>query len=166
MARTDIDGVIADSKNRVVVDPGHGGGEPGVVHAGTGLREDDRTVALKERTGLANARDACLVSIHCNGANDPRVGGAEVWCFARLDADGRESAGYRIARLIHREIVALGLRNRGVKPIYDRRREQFVGQKLWILRKSRRPAVAIFRGLRGALLDGGDGDAPGKPVRA
>ena len=123
-------------------------------------REEDQTVALKERTGLANARDAYLVSIHCNGADDSRVGGAEVWCFAKLDADGGESAGYRIARSIQGELVALGLRDRGVKPIYDRRRERFVGPKLWVLRSSRRPAVliecAFLSNLREARLLGDD----------
>ena len=159
------------SKIRIVIDPGHGGEDPGAMHAATGLREadvvlriahvlkaildthrafkatltrrGDRTVALKERTGLANARDACLVSIHCNVAGDPRVCGAEVWCFAKLDEDGRESDGHRIARSIQQELVALGLRNRGVKTIYDRRREQFVGRRLWVLRKTRRPAVLV-----------------------
>ncbi|MGH7340250.1 MAG: N-acetylmuramoyl-L-alanine amidase family protein, partial [Candidatus Rokuibacteriota bacterium] len=76
---------------RLVIDPGHGGGESGSVNETAGLREadvvlkiahvlkaildthpefetaltraDDRTVALDERTDLANARDACLVSI-------------------------------------------------------------------------------------------------------
>jgi N-acetylmuramoyl-L-alanine amidase len=96
---------------------------------------------------------------------------------------------------VQRELVALGLRDRGVKPIYDRRRERFVGQKLWVLRKSRRPAVliecafltnprearllgddlggfrerlavAIFRGLRVALVDRPERRPAGRSVHA
>ena len=47
-------------------------------------RESDRTVALEERTELANAGDAHLVSIHCNAAEEFRAHGAEVWCFATI----------------------------------------------------------------------------------
>ena len=163
--------MMADGKLRLVIDPGHGGEDPGAVHATTGLREadvavrighvlkaildthpefeaaltreGDRTVALKERTDLANAREAYLVSIHCNAAGDPRAHGTEVWCFAETEADGVESAGHRIARAIHDELIALGLRDRGVKTIYDRREQKYVTRKLWVLRKTRRPAVLV-----------------------
>ena len=194
----------------IVIDPGHGGDDPGAVSA-TGLREadvtlriayvlkaildthpefdaaltreGDRTVSLKARTDLANARDAHLVSIHVNAATDPRASGAEVWCFSDTDPDGGESAGHRLARAIQGELVALGLRDRGVKAIYDRRQGKYVARPLWVLRQTRRPAVlvecgflsnpdeawllgddqngfkeriavAVFRGVRAALLDG------------
>jgi len=206
---------VTEGRLRLVIDPGHGGGDPGAVQAATGLREadvaleiahvlkaimdthpevdavltrdSDQTVTLEKRTGLANARDAHLVSIHCNSAEDPRANGAEVLCFAETDADGSESTGYRIGREIQRELVALGLRDRGVKPIYDRRKRKYVGPKLFVLRETRRPAVlvetafisnpeeaqllsddlggfktrlavAVFKGLRVALL--GDPDGP------
>ena len=209
--------MATDSRLRWVIDPGHGGEDPGAVQPGTGLREahvtleiahvlqaitdthaeveavltrdSDRMVELADRTELANARDAHLVSIHCNSAEDPRANGAEVWCFAETDADGSESAGHLIASAIQRELVALGLRDRGVKPIYDRRQRRFVGPGLWVLRKSRRPAVlvetafisnpeearllgddlggfkarlavAIFQGLRSVLLSEPNGGPP------
>jgi N-acetylmuramoyl-L-alanine amidase len=154
-----------------VIDPGHGGDDPGGIQPATGLREadvtlkianvlkaimdthpefeavltreSDRTVSLEERTELANARDAHLVSVHCNSAPDPNAHGAEVWCFARTDAGGGESMGYRIASAIQAEIVALGLRDRGVKPIYDRRARRYIAQRLWVLRMTRRPAVLV-----------------------
>jgi N-acetylmuramoyl-L-alanine amidase len=163
--------MMAGEKLRMVIDPGHGGEDPGAVHAATGLREADvalriahvlkaildthpefeaaltrdadRTAALKERTDLANARDGYLVSIHCNAAGEARAHGTEVWCFAETDADGGESAGHRIARAIQEEIVALGLRDRGVKVIYDRRAGEYVARRLWVLRKARRPAVLV-----------------------
>ena len=208
---------MTDGRLRLVIDPGHGGGDPGAVQAATGMREadvaleiahvlkaimdthaeveavltrdSDRTVTLEERTELANARDAHLVSIHCNSAEDPRANGAEVLCFAETDADGSESTGYRIGREIQSELVALGLRDRGVKPIYDRRKRKYVGPKLFVLRETRRPAVlvetafisnpeearllgddlggfkarlavAIFRGLRAVLLSESQGRRP------
>jgi len=163
--------MTAGEKLRLVIDPGHGGEDPGAVHAATGLREADvalrvahvlkaildthpefeaaltrdadRTVALKERTDLANARNAYLVSIHCNAAGDPRARGTEVWCFAETNEDAGESAGHRIARAIQEQLVALGLRDRGVKVIYDRRSGEYVARRLWVLRKTQRPAVLV-----------------------
>lgn len=156
-------------------------------------READRTVAIKERTALANAREAHLVSIHCNAAGDPRAHGTEVWRIAETDADGNESAGHRIARAIQKELVALGLRDRGVKTIYDRRSGEYVARRLWVLRKAGRPAVlvecafisnpeearllgddldgfkerlavAVFKGLRASLLGERESEPIGKKV--
>ena len=208
-------------KLRLVIDPGHGGEDPGAVHAETNLREADvalrvahvlkaivdthpefdaaltreadRTVPLKDRTDLANARDAYLVSIHCNAAGEPRARGTEVWCFAETDADGGESAGHRIARAIQEQLVGLGLNDRGVKVIYDRRSGEYVARRLWVLRKTRRPAVlvecafisnpeearllgdelngfkerlavAVFKGLRAALLGERETKTTGREV--
>lgn len=209
------------AKLRLVIDPGHGGEDPGAVHAATGLREADvalriahvlkaildthpefevaltreadRTVALKERTDLANARDAHLVSIHCNAAVDPRAHGTEVLCFAETDEGGGESAGHRVARAIQEELVAIGLRDRGVRVIYDWRSGEYVGRRLWVLRMTQRPAVlvecafisnpeearllgddlggfkerlavAVFKGLRASLLGEGETERIGKEV--
>jgi N-acetylmuramoyl-L-alanine amidase len=156
---------------RIVIDPGHGGDDPGAVNAAYGLKEadaalgiaralkdildthqqyevaltrnGDETVPLSERTELANRMDAYLVSIHCNAAEDPSAHGAEVWCFAKTDADGTESTGYRLARAIQDDLTALGLADRGVKAIYDRRERKYIGRKLWVLRKTERPAVLV-----------------------
>jgi N-acetylmuramoyl-L-alanine amidase len=160
--------------------PGQAGEDPGAVHAATGLREadvalriahvlkaildthpefeaaltrdTDRTVALKARTDLANARDAHLVSIHCNAAGEA---------------------------LAH----------------YDRRAGEYVARRLWVLRKTRRPAVlvecafisnpeearllgddlngfkerlavAVFKGLRASLLGRRETKPTGKEVSA
>lgn len=158
-------------KIRLIIDPGHGGDDPGAMNKETGLREadvalriahiikaitethpefevaltrdGDQTVSLKERTDFANADDAFLVSIHCNAAEDARAHGAEVWCFAETDADGTESKGHRVAQAIQKELVALNLRDRGVKAIYDRKERKYIGRKLWMLRKARRPAVLV-----------------------
>jgi N-acetylmuramoyl-L-alanine amidase len=158
-------------KVRIVIDPGHGGDDPGAVNAVNGLREadvalgiahalkavldarpeyevfltrdGDETVPLSERTKLANRMDAHLVSIHCNAAEDPSAHGAEVWCFAKTNADGTESEGYRLARAIQDELTALDLADRGAKAIYDRNERKYIGRKLWVLRKTARPAVLV-----------------------
>lgn len=156
---------------RLLIDPGHGGEDPGAINAATGLREADvtlhishvikaildthpeftaaltreadQTVTLEERTDLANARDAHLISIHCNAAANSWVRGAEVWCFAATDTDGGESLGHRMAKAIQEELVALGLIDRGVKVTYDRRLREYVALRLWVLRKTRQPSVLI-----------------------
>jgi N-acetylmuramoyl-L-alanine amidase len=90
---------------KIVLDPGHGGGDPGAIGP-TGLeekdvvlklskklrdkikeklgwevvmtREDDRFIPLDERTGIANAENAALfLSIHANACTDRRVSGIE-----------------------------------------------------------------------------------------
>jgi N-acetylmuramoyl-L-alanine amidase len=156
-------------KIRLVIDPGHGGDDPGAVngtlresdvvlriahvlravmdtHEGYEIsltRDSDKTVSLKARTDLANAQDAFLISIHCNAAEDPQANGAEVWCYAETDKDGRENIGHQVARAIQSELVALGLRDRGVKAIYDRKEGKYIARKLWVLDKTRRPSVLV-----------------------
>jgi N-acetylmuramoyl-L-alanine amidase len=98
----------------MVIDPGHGGNDTGVV--GTGgmaekqmaldvarrvksliearlgirvvlTREDDRRVSLDERAALANNNKASLlISLHANAALAPSVAGAEVF-YESLDPE-------------------------------------------------------------------------------
>ena len=107
---------------RIVLDPGHGGNDPGATGP-TGLREkdvtlaiahriapvlarqgvevtltrdDDRYVTLEERTARANAYGADLfVSIHCNAAEKPGRKGVETYV---LDTTANEMAGKVAAR--------------------------------------------------------------------
>jgi N-acetylmuramoyl-L-alanine amidase len=95
-----------ERKLRVVLDPGHGGDDPGTIGA-RGLREKDvtlavardakrrleergfqvlltrerdRTLSLEERTAFAEgARGDVFVSIHVNAAPRPRVQGIETY---------------------------------------------------------------------------------------
>jgi N-acetylmuramoyl-L-alanine amidase len=107
---------------RVVLDPGHGGTDPGATGP-TGLKEkdvtlalahkvapvlarhgveitltrdDDRFVTLEERTARANAFGADLfVSIHCNAAEARTRKGVETYV---LDTTANEMAGKVAAR--------------------------------------------------------------------
>lgn len=107
---------------RVVLDPGHGGNDPGATGP-TGLKEkdvtlaiahkvapvlarsgveitltrdDDRFVTLEERTARANAFGADLfVSIHCNAAENKARKGVETYV---LDTTANEMAGRVAAR--------------------------------------------------------------------
>jgi N-acetylmuramoyl-L-alanine amidase len=106
----------------VVIDPGHGGEELGtqgekgtlekeitlsvarrlrtLIEARLGLkvyltREDDRTVALDDRSAFANSHHAdVLLSIHANWAVRPALKGAEVYYLTveRADAEARKKA--------------------------------------------------------------------------
>ena len=91
---------------RIVIDPGHGGADPGAVGP-TGIREadinlsvatrvaslltrrhhepiltrtGDVTMSLQTRTSFANSRGAdCYVSLHCNAAVSRQAHGFEAW---------------------------------------------------------------------------------------
>ncbi|PIE05657.1 MAG: N-acetylmuramoyl-L-alanine amidase, partial [Sorangium cellulosum] len=100
---------------RVVLDPGHGGNDPGAIGPG-GLqekevtldiahrvapilsrelgivtmltRDDDRYVPLEERAARANAFHADLfVSVHCNAAEDPAHRGVQTYVLDRAADD-------------------------------------------------------------------------------
>lgn len=128
----------------IVIDPGHGGPDPGAVGP-TGLREKDvalaisllladklkqsgiqgqltrRTdqgISLEERVYLINSFEAQLfVSIHCNSYSSPQANGVEIWHSYRGDYGSiyhREAK--RIAAIVQEQLVqGTGLRNRGIK---------------------------------------------------
>jgi len=92
---------------RVIVDPGHGGHDPGAVnlavgvqekalnlqiaitlyrrlldagHSGRMTRTDDRFLVLSDRVAIANRQHPdAFVSIHCNAAANKDAFGMEVW---------------------------------------------------------------------------------------
>ncbi|MGG4141683.1 N-acetylmuramoyl-L-alanine amidase family protein [Paenibacillus algorifonticola] len=128
--------ISSDGKKIVVIDPGHGGVEPGKV-APTGLQEkiinlslslkveqllrqvsgiklvmtrtDDSTVSLSNRAKMANALNADLfVSLHANSFTTPTPSGTETY-YAR-------DSSIPLAKTIHRYLLeATGLKDRGVK---------------------------------------------------
>lgn len=128
----------------IVIDPGHGGPDPGAVGP-TGLKEKDvalaisllladklqklgvqvqltrrtdQRISLEERLYIINSLKAQLfVSIHCNSYSSPQANGVEIWHSFRGDYGNiyyREAM--RIAAIVQEQLVqGTGLRNRGIK---------------------------------------------------
>jgi N-acetylmuramoyl-L-alanine amidase len=147
--------VAPRSNTLVVIDPGHGGKDPGAIGIG-GLREKDVVlsisqsvtqflqqqgvrvmmtrnsdyfVSLQGRAAMANrARATVFVSIHANavGGNRSHINGLEVYYY------GNRS----LADAIHRSILqTVNVRDRGV------RRARF-----YVLRKTSMPAALVETG--------------------
>ncbi|MGD1904859.1 MAG: N-acetylmuramoyl-L-alanine amidase, partial [Leptolyngbyaceae cyanobacterium] len=128
---------IPDGRFVVVLDPGHGGRDPGAVGIG-GLQEktivlpvslrvaellrdagvqvimtrsDDRTLDLQPRVDIANQANATIfISIHANAISlsRPDVNGIETYYYS--------DSGRRLAETIHAAMLAVsGMNDRGVK---------------------------------------------------
>jgi N-acetylmuramoyl-L-alanine amidase len=121
------------SGKRVVIDPGHGGDDLGVVAHGltearitgdTAARIEGRLAATgvqvwqthaptltgtltdSQRAGLANATDAdVVISLHVDRARSPRANGVATFYYGR-DETTASAMGGHLASLIQREIVA------------------------------------------------------------
>lgn len=146
---------IQSGKIVVVVDPGHGGRDPGAVGIGgiheadivldiaqqvarlieaEGLqavltRSDDREVDLAPRVDLSDAVDADLfVSIHANAISmsRPDVNGIETYYYY-------SSAAARLAESIHTSLLnATGMNDRGVRQA-----------RFYVLTETSMPAVLV-----------------------
>ncbi len=155
--------IPASDRPRIIIDPGHGGKDPGTVGIG-GFREKDVVlpisldvaeilrkqdievimtrdsdyfVSLEGRTDLANDMNADLfVSIHANAINlsRPDVNGLETYYY---------QSGRRLAEIIHWSILnGVNIDNRGI------RRARF-----YVLRHSIAPAVLVEVGFLTGAVD-------------
>jgi N-acetylmuramoyl-L-alanine amidase len=125
-----------DGRVVVVIDPGHGGPDPGAVGIG-GLqeknvifpialevaalleqqgiiavltRQDDRDLGLEPRVDLAEQVNADLfVSIHANAISlsRPDVNGIETYYYS--------NAGLQLARVLHNSMLSTGMNDRGIR---------------------------------------------------
>ncbi|MBE3586583.1 MAG: N-acetylmuramoyl-L-alanine amidase [Thermoanaerobacter sp.] len=139
---------------RIVLDPGHGGSDPGALGP-TGLREKDVTLAvakylqqelqplgsiymtrdkdeyksLRERVDLANNLKAdYFISIHCNATTNRAAKGTETLIYAF----GKEAE--KLARKVQTRLVkVLGTQDRGVK----------VRPGLYVLAHTAMPAILV-----------------------
>jgi N-acetylmuramoyl-L-alanine amidase len=121
------------SGKRVVLDPGHGGADPGVtafglteaaITADTAARIEGRLAATgvqvwqthaptfagelseSDRARMANTTDAdVVVSLHVDKAANPQAHGVATFYYGRDEASG-SALGSQLASLIQREIVA------------------------------------------------------------
>lgn len=139
---------------RIVLDPGHGGADPGAFGR-SGLREkdvnldltqrlaevllnrgaevfltrsDDTFVPLYDRAALANAQQGQIfLSLHANSFRHQYANGSEMYYYP-----GSEKAK-RLAELISDELTGLGLANRAI-----RANKEFV-----VVREPKMPAVLV-----------------------
>lgn len=136
----------------IVIDPGHGGDDPGAISADNDYekeftldiskriqalltekgayvvmcRQGDQNPSLEERTSLANNNKTDLfISVHINSFINPFTSGTETYYYKSQDK--------RLADILHAEIVnALNLPDKGVKKA-----------RLYVLRNSTMPATLI-----------------------
>lgn len=140
----------------IVIDPGHGGDDPGAVghelhEARINLavakllvqqlptpeyeailsRESDVFVGVPNRVEASNASRAKLfVSLHCNAASSPEANGFEVLYYTG------SVKGKALAEAVHRSTRSLFVRDRGIKERGD----------LCVLRETDCPAVLVEMG--------------------
>lgn len=138
----------------IVIDPGHGGKDPGATGGGVRekdialdvakkvrvhlraagysvilTREQDKFVSLGNRAAEANMWGADLfVSIHCNSAPNSSANGMEVYVHTFRGADSTRAAHAIYDRLL----PVSGLKGRGVK-----------ANNYAVLRETKMPAVLV-----------------------
>jgi len=162
---------------RVVLDPGHGGRDPGAIGPG-GLREkdvvldiahraapvlsremgivtmltrdDDRFVPLEERAARANAFHADLfLSIHCNAAEDDSARGVQTFVLARA----KDESAHRIAARENAASMAAGYQMGAV--LEELRGESMAEQSWRMALLLQRATLASLSENYGSVPDGG-----------
>jgi N-acetylmuramoyl-L-alanine amidase len=162
--------------SRIVLDPGHGGNDPGATGP-TGLKEkditlaiahriapvlarqgvevtltrdDDRFVTLEERTARANAFGADLfVSIHCNAAEKPGRKGVETYV---LDTTANEMAGKVAAR---ENGASLAASNEVAQLLASMRMADQATRSTRLAELMQRAGLASLSGQYDGVIDGG-----------
>lgn len=162
-ARTLMVELINKNKYReimIVLDPGHGGTDPGAISPIRKMKESEivldvthrvnklltevgfrtqmtrttnSTISLQERAAIANEVQGNLyVSIHANAAENPAINGVENLYYPSELYPGDDRNNKRLAEIFQTEMVRhLGAFNRGI----------FAREKLYVIREAKMPAV-------------------------
>jgi N-acetylmuramoyl-L-alanine amidase len=162
---------------RVVIDPGHGGADPGAIGPG-GLaekevtldiahrvapilareigivtmltRDDDRFVSLEERAARANAFHAGLfVSVHCNAAESPERRGVQSFVLAQA----KDEAAMRVAARENSTSAAVAEQLTGV--VADLQTSDLIEQSAHFATLLQRATLASFAQSYADTPDGG-----------
>lgn len=138
--------------NLLVIDPGHGGADPGAVALGLKekdlnlnislllkqflenagekvllTRETDLFLSLSQRASLANKEKAELfLSIHCNASPDPKAHGIELFYFPE------SASSQQLAEKLAQTLGFLERKMRGIKP-----------GKFYLLKHTQMPACLL-----------------------
>ena len=148
---------------KIVLDPGHGGKDPGAVNRTTGEREkdiiipihrklesklvnngytvistnpNDQYISTWKRAEIANGEDAHMfLSIHANSApNSSSTSGIETFYAPRDTVKTKYDPQFPFANSVHSELIkATGAINRGLKS----------GPRLIVVREARMPAALV-----------------------
>ncbi len=163
----------------VVIDAGHGGTDPGAQRAGISektinlavakkvkeyltkanvsvvmTREDDSTVSLQDRVGIANnlPKSDAFVSIHSNACESPTVKGIEIYWFTPQSSE--------LAKDVHEKIIQyVNTKDRGT--IYN---------MFYVIKNTNAPSILVEIGFltneeeRNALLTPERQDATAKGI--
>ncbi len=152
---------VSASDRVIVIDPGHGGSQPGATSP-NGIKEkdlnlkislkveaalkqlgynvimtrdNDKTVGLYERPGKANGIYADIfVSIHANSSTSPTPSGIEVLYSPATTGTNKKVDQYPLAKMVMDEILkATGAKERGVIKRPD----------LVVIREANMPAILV-----------------------
>jgi N-acetylmuramoyl-L-alanine amidase len=146
---------VNSAGRKVVIDPGHGGYDPGAVYdyknekditlaisrkvkkylTDAGIRayltrSEDRFISLNERTEISKSIGPDLfVSIHANAlATNPRMDGLQTYYYS--------ASGYQVAKVTHKEMLDMvGMPNRNIRKA-----------RFWVCRYTKAPSILIETG--------------------
>lgn len=151
-------------KTRILIDPGHGGTDPGAEHGGIReadinltvaqrlyqlletagfaprlTRKDDHQVALEDRAHIEHLTEPDLfVSLHCNSASSPGANGLEIFTsIGKTDAD-------HVAECLAETLEAVFPSTRFRADLSDGDRDKEAG--FYVLEQTRCPAVLVEMG--------------------
>jgi len=148
----------------LLIDPGHGGFDPGAVNQELRIYEKDINlkialavkdelsksrhlnvmmvrgsdyyVSLCDIVKIANKENAILLSIHCNSSENPLAQGFETWRYT----SSPKSSAFDLACTVHGELGSalcyptVIMEDRGLKYFYDEKKDENVNRPIKVLK--------------------------------